>query len=173
MDSYLNKLQAELEAAIANAPAEAMQNAPAGKWNSAQVLEHLYLTYKYTNKGIAKCLEGGAPLATRATMAHRFGCMVVLVFGYFPSGRKAPERSVPTGMAFEESRVTISGEIQKMAVGLDDCERRFGASAKIMDHPVLGPLTAHQWRKFHWIHGRHHAKQIRERTQMQTRASAA
>ncbi len=116
MESYLNKLQAELEAAVANAPAEAMQNAPAGKWSSAQILEHLYLTYKYTNKGIAKCLEGGAPLATHATMMHRFGYMVVLFFGYFPSGRKAPERSVPSGMAFEESRVTISGEIQKMAV---------------------------------------------------------
>jgi len=28
---------------------------------------------------------------------------------------------------------------------------------------VLGPLTASQWRKFHWIHGRHHVKQISER----------
>jgi hypothetical protein len=24
-------------------------------------------------------------------------------------------------------------------------------------------LTADQWRRFHWIHGRHHARQIRER----------
>jgi hypothetical protein len=32
-----------------------------------------------------------------------------------------------------------------------------------MDHPFLGPLTASQWRKFHLVHGRHHARQIRER----------
>jgi hypothetical protein len=24
-------------------------------------------------------------------------------------------------------------------------------------------LTAGEWRKFHWVHGRHHARQIRER----------
>ncbi|MFZ0481378.1 MAG: DUF1569 domain-containing protein [Terriglobales bacterium] len=164
MDSYLKKLQAELEGAIASAPEEAMQKAPAGKWNSAQILEHLHLTYKYTNKGIARCLEGGVPLATRPTIKHRFGCIVVLFFGYFPTGRKAPERSLPRGTAFDDLHGTISGEIQKMAAGLDDCERRFGANVKIMDHPVLGALTASQWRKFHWIHGRHHARQIRERT---------
>jgi len=32
-----------------------------------------------------------------------------------------------------------------------------------MDHLFLGPLTANEWRKFHWVHGRHHARQIRER----------
>jgi hypothetical protein len=32
-----------------------------------------------------------------------------------------------------------------------------------MDHLILGPLTAGQWRKFHWVHGQHHARQIRER----------
>jgi hypothetical protein len=30
----------------------------------------------------------------------------------------------------------------------------------VLDHLILGPLTAAQWRKFHWIHGRHHVKQI-------------
>ncbi len=50
-----------------------------------------------------------------------------------------------------------------MGSGLDACERRFGARTKIMDHLFLGPLTASEWRKFHWVHGRHHARQIRER----------
>jgi hypothetical protein len=39
------------------------------------------------------------------------------------------------------------------------CEARFGCG-KVLDHPILGPLTAAQWRKFHLIHGRHHVKQI-------------
>ncbi|MGA9526658.1 MAG: DUF1569 domain-containing protein [Terriglobales bacterium] len=169
MNSYLKKLQAELEGAIGSAPPEAMKYAPEGKWNSAQILEHLYLTYLHTNKGIARCLEKGAPLATRATMTHRFGRMVVLFFGYFPTGRKAPERSLPRGTSFDDLRGTISGEIQEMAAGLDECERRFGVHAKVMDHPVLGPLTASQWRKFHWMHGRHHARQIRARTQVESR----
>src|ERR1700721_2221583 len=31
----------------------------------------------------------------------------------------------------------------------------------IMGDPILGPLTAGQWRKFHLVHGMHHVKQIR------------
>lgn len=86
--------------------------------------------------------------------------------GYLPEGAKAPERSVPRGMPLEEVREKIVAEVQEMEAGLDDCERRFGASTKIMDHPLLGPLSANQWRKFHWIHGKHHSRQIRERTKL-------
>ncbi|MFZ1919435.1 MAG: DUF1569 domain-containing protein [Terriglobales bacterium] len=163
MKSYLERLPEELEAAIEGATREAMQKAPAGKWNSAQIVEHLYLTYTNTNKGIAKCLDGGIPLATRATFKHRVKSFVVTRLGYLPEGAKAPERALPRGMVLEEVREKLSGEIRRMVLGLDDCERRFGASTRIMDHPVLGPLTASEWRKFHWLHGRLHARQIRQR----------
>ena len=163
MESYLTKLPEELESAMKGATPDAMQKAPSGKWNSAQIAEHLYLTYTNTSKGIAKCLEGGVPLTTRATFKHRVQNFVVTRLGYLPEGAKAPERSVPRGMALEEVRGKLFEEIHKMAVGLDECERRFGASARIMDHPVLGPLTANEWRKFHWLHGRLHARQIRQR----------
>ena len=43
---------------------------------------------------------------------------------------------------------------------LPECERRFGARCKLASHFVLGPLTAEQWRKFHWIHTRNHMKQV-------------
>jgi hypothetical protein len=32
-----------------------------------------------------------------------------------------------------------------------------------LDHPFIGPLTADQWRKFHWVHGRHHIRQMQDR----------
>jgi hypothetical protein len=66
-------------------------------------------------------------------------------------------------MAAEEVQPAVFAEIDAMSAQLDECERKFGARTKILDHPVLGPLTVEQWRKFHWIHGRHHAKQIRAR----------
>jgi Protein of unknown function (DUF1569) len=166
VEPYLKRLPAELKAAIGGATDEAMQKAPAGKWNSAQILEHLYLSYQGTNKGIAKCLDGGKPLATVATLKHRVRTLVVTALGYFPEGVKSPEVVVPRGMPHEEVRQTIFTEIQKMAVGLDECERRFGTRTKIMDHPILGPLTVNEWRKLHWFHGRHHARQIRERTKL-------
>jgi hypothetical protein len=163
MDSYLERLQGELEGVTAAATAAGLERAPAGKWNAAQILEHLYLTYKNTNKGIGRCLEKGAPLATGANLRHRIGRLLVVRFGYLPSGRKAPERVIPRGMGAEEVLQVIFPEIQRMESGLRECERTFGPKTKIMDHPFLGPLTAAEWRKFHWVHGRHHARQIRQR----------
>jgi len=163
MDSYLERLQRELQSATEGATAAGVGQAPAGKWNAAQVLEHLFLTYTGTNKGISRCLENNAPLATGATFQQKIRALLVVRFGYLPSGRKAPERAMPRGMAAEEVRQAVFPEIQRMESGLRECETRFGPNTKIMDHPILGALTAAEWRKFHWVHGRHHARQIRQR----------
>jgi hypothetical protein len=163
MNSYLERLRRELEDAVGGASASDLAKAPAEKWNAAQILEHLFLTYKHTNRGLEKCLEQGAPSATRATLRDRFATVLVVNFGYLPNGRKAPERSVPRGMSPEAVQSAIALELRKMSSILDDCERKFGGRTKILDHVILGPLTADEWRKFHWIHGRHHARQIRER----------
>ena len=163
MNSYLERLWQELETAIGQAGAGDLAKAPAGKWAPAQILEHLLLTYRGTNFGIAKCLERGAPLARQTTLKDRMAALLVVNFGYIPEGRKAPERAVPQGMAPAEVQHALPSELQRMASGLDDCERQFGSNTKILDHPFIGPLTANQWRKFHWVHGRHHARQIRER----------
>src|SRR5271157_2897924 len=162
MDSYLKRLRQELEDAIRGVSPNRMAQAPPGKWSAAQILEHLYLTYKGTNRGVEQCLEQDAPLATQSTFKQRIAKLVVDL-GYMPGGRPAPERSTPRGMPPEEVEQAVAPELEKMASGLDDCERRFGAATKIVDHPFLGPLTAGEWRKFHWVHGRHHARQIRER----------
>ena len=163
MASHLESLRRALEDALAGASDSALSEAPEGKWTSGQILEHLFLTYKNTNYGIGKCLTKGAPLATSSTLKHRLGTLLVVNFGYMPAGRKAPERALPQGLPPGEVRSTILAEIQKMESGLTECERRFGTGAKIMDHPFLGPLTANEWRKFHLVHGCHHAAQIRER----------
>jgi hypothetical protein len=163
MDSYLKRLQTELKSTIEGASGNAMQKAPAGKWNSEQILEHLYLSYKNTNKGIAKCLEDGAPIATRATVKHRFARSLVLGLGYVPTGFRAPKRVVPRGTPPDEVRARIFAEIEAMDAGFLACEQRFGYATQVLDNPRLGPLTPEQWRKFHLLHGRHHARQIRER----------
>jgi hypothetical protein len=161
MNSYLERLRQELEKATAGTGD--LGQVPEGKWSPAQILEHLLLTYKNTDRALEKCLEQGAPLATRARLKDRFAALLVVNLGYIPSGRKAPERALPRGMAPEEVRREILPALGKMATHLDDCERLFGGRTKILDHPFLGPLTADQWRKFHWIHGRHHVRQVRER----------
>jgi hypothetical protein len=165
MESCLKDLPAVLEAAIGGASPEAMQKAPQGKWNSTQILEHLYLTYTATNQAIAKRLNLGRPTAKAATLRQRLAVFLITGLGYFPEGVKTPEVAVPRGVPPELVRRTIFAEIRKMASGLDDCERRFGTS-KIINHPILGPLNVNQCRKLHWLHARHHARQIRERTSL-------
>jgi hypothetical protein len=172
MDSYLARLQRELEDAIADATPADLTRGPDGKWNPGQILEHLYWTYKNTNRGISKCLEKGTPLVTAATLRHRVGTFLICNLGYMPGGFKAPERTHPRGMAVEEVVQAIFPEIRLMESGLAELERKFGPKIKVLDHPVIGPLNTEQWCKFHLTHGRHHARQIRERlVRAQSRAS--
>jgi hypothetical protein len=59
----------------------------------------------------------------------------------------------------EKVRSEVGVKIAAMDAILAKCEAQFGRG-KVLDHPILGPLTAAQWRKFHFVHGRHHVKQI-------------
>jgi len=73
----------------------------------------------------------------------------------------------PQGMAPETVLETLRLHLAAADDALSRCEARFGAGVKIANHPFLGPLTARQWRTFHWVHARHHMKQIvRLRRQM-------
>ncbi len=133
---------------------------PQGKWSAVEVLEHLYLTYTGTIKGLERVLAAGKPLVTPSTWAHRRRRWVVLGFGYLPSGREAPPFSRPRGAAAEKVLAEIGPKIAEMDVMIARCEAGFGRGI-LLDHPILGPLSGAQWRKFHLVHGRHHVKQIR------------
>jgi hypothetical protein len=85
---------------------------------------------------------------------------VVVGIGYMPSGRKSPEVAVPRGMPAEEVLRGILPQVAVMDETIGRCESRFGRQARLLDHPILGPLTAKQWRKLHWVHGKHHVKQL-------------
>jgi len=164
MHSHLERLRQELEEAMASSSVGVMAQTSPGKWNPDEIAEHLFLTYNQTSRGLAKCLEKGSPMARSATLKDRIATLLVVKLGYLPTGRKSPDRAMPRGMSPEDVRNGLAAELQKMDSELNDCERRFGQRTKIMDHPALGPLTADEWRKFHLVHGRHHLRQIRERT---------
>jgi hypothetical protein len=131
-----------------------------GKWCAAEVLEHLYLTYSGTIKGFERVMAGGKPLATRASMAQRCRALVVLGLGHMPTGREAPANTRPRGLPADRVRNEIGEKIVAMDAIIAQCETRFGHRTPLLDHPILGPLTATQWRKFHAVHGRHHEKQL-------------
>jgi hypothetical protein len=159
MDSDLEILQETLQTAAKAMFDEQLEWHPAGKWSTAEVLEHLCLTYTGTIKGFGRMLSAGAPLATRSSVKQRVQALFVFGFNYLPSGRKAPLHTMPRGLEAERIRTEMQGKIAAMDQIIQECERRFGARP-LLDHPILGPLTAKQWRRFRLIHGRHHVKQI-------------
>ena len=162
MDTYLKRLRDAITSATAGMNAEDLTRHPEGKWSTAQVLEHLYLSYSGTVKGFTRCLEAGTPLARAPLLKDRMRAFVVTGLGHLPAGRQAPERTRPRGMAVGEITHGIAPQILAMDEVIARCEARFGKRTRVLDHPVLGPLTPRQWRKFHWIHGRHHLKQIKK-----------
>ena len=160
MDPQLTQLQAEIASAVAGmTDQQRIEHAP-GKWSTAEILEHLYLTYTGTTKGFLRVLEAGKPKVTPPTWKQRGGALLVLGLAYLPSGREAPKMSRPKGLPPEKVQAEIAAKITEMDAVLATCEGRFGARTKVLDHPILGPLTISQWRKFHLVHGRHHIKQI-------------
>jgi hypothetical protein len=162
MDAYLQRLQQAITSATLGMTTEDLRRHPEGKWSTAEVLEHLYLTYTGTVKGFERVLQAGKPLARAPLLKDRMRAFVVTGLGHLPEGRKAPEHTRPRGMQADEVTREIGPRISAMDDVIAQCESRFGKRTRVLDHPVLGPLTARQWRKFHWVHGQHHLKQIRK-----------
>src|SRR5580704_17408863 len=160
MDSCLEKLKQALESAVEGMSSERLTWHPAGKWCAAEVLEHLYLTYTGTIRGFERVMTSGKPLASRPSLAHRAMTWLVVGLGHMPAGRKAPAVVEPKGLPREKVRNEIGTKIVAMDAIIARCEARFGRWVHVLDHPILGPLTAPQWRKLHLVHGRHHLRQL-------------
>ena len=160
MDAYLQRLQEAIASATRDMSAEDLLRHPEGKWSTAEVLEHLYLTYTGTTKAFERCLQAGEPQARTPMLMDRMRAFVVTGLGHLPEGRKSPKHALPRGMAVEEVVRDIGPRISAMDDQIAQCEARFGKRTRVLDHPILGPLTGRQWRKFHWVHGQHHLKQI-------------
>ena len=115
---------------------------PDGTWCTAEVLEHLYLTYTGTVKGL------GAVSAGRKTPGQsdhpEAASTIALVIGlnYFPQGSKSPERARPKGMSADKVMAEIGSQIATMGELLAECEARYGA-ANQSDGPSH-PRTAHR-----------------------------
>lgn len=114
----------------------------------------------------------GRPLASRASMTHRVRALVVVGLGHMPAGVKAPAVAVPKGLPAETVRNEFGAKMAAMDAIIAQCEAHFGPRVHVLDHPMLGPLTAPQWRKLHVVHGQHHHKQLLRLRENATRQTA-
>jgi hypothetical protein len=131
-----------------------------GGWSVAEILEHLARAFGATVLLLERQLAIGAGVERQATWPEQIRTLIVVRAGYFPKGKSASPFTRPKGadpeLALSSFRQALAGMDESLAC----CEERFGSRAKVAAHPALGPLTSQEWRKFHWIHSRHHARQI-------------
>jgi hypothetical protein len=156
----LESIRRETERATMGTSPECWSRGPEGKWNSLQILEHLMLSYTATTKGLLRAMGTGHPPRGKPDFRQRLRAFYVLGIGQFPAGIESPTFIAPRGSLGDDPLRQFNDALVAMDATLTDAEKRFGGPTRLLDHPVLGPLTAQQWRRFHQVHGRHHLKQL-------------
>lgn len=139
------------------------ERGPAGKWTPAQIVEHLALGLRLSGETFL-ARRSYAPMSRRPrTPAEKIAAFLILGFRWFPPGRKAPSRTSPM------EQITRAAAEEHFMAGLANwaqIERELLPARGrdlFVKHPRLGDLTIDEWVRFHRIHARHHARQIRER----------
>ncbi len=169
MSPELEQIRREAESLTGEMSQADWHHAPPGKWSCAQIFEHLMLSYTATTKGTLKAMEIGKPLGGKPTLRDRVSTFYVAGLGFLPSGRAAPPQAIPKNGAGVESLRPFNDALVAMDATLTDAEKRFGNRVKLLDHPILGPLTAREWRRVHRTHAKHHFRQIVERARQDGR----
>lgn len=150
-----------LDDALAGLDAGEAERRPApDRWSIAEIVEHLARTYMGTAKGLGICLEDGRPPATPASWCLRAGKFIVVTLGRFPRGIRSPDPVIPKGWTFAQALERAHGGLEAFDAAASAASARFGNRALILDHPVLGAFSVHDWRRFHLVHTRHHMRQI-------------
>lgn len=160
MHRYLEQASAVLEDAVRGMTFEQMTlTVREGHWSAAEVVEHLSLAFGATAVGMEQRLRSGDLDVRPRTLYDRVSTLLVVAIGYIPTGRKAPGYTVPSGIGAEKALRNLRENLEAMDLAITRLEAKYGDHV-IGVHPILGPLRPNQWRKFHLVHTRHHARQI-------------
>ncbi len=160
MSPHLEKVRAEAERLTRDFSPHEWRYSRDGEWSASLILEHLLLTFTATTKGLLKTMQAGEPFCREATWRDRAGRFYVLHLGRVPDGLKAAKHITPKQGLPGDNLRPFNDALVAMNTTLDDAERRFGRTIRILEHPMLGPLTAEEWRRFHRVHAEHHFRQI-------------
>ncbi len=144
-------------------PDSEWQRGPAGKWTPAQIVEHLALGLALSAETF-QARKNHAPMKRRPrTPAEKIARLFVFGLRWFPPGRKAPERTTP---APQIDRASAEAHFLAAVEAWDQVDRALLPERRadlFVKHPRMGDLTVEEWMRFHLIHARHHARQIRQR----------
>ncbi len=139
------------------------EHGPPGKWTPAQIVEHLALGLNLS-AATFQARRNHAPMKRRLrTPAEQIARLFIFGLRWFPPGRKAPERTTPPAQI---DRATAEAHFLAGVEAWDQVDRALLPERRadlFVKHPRMGDLNVEEWMRFHVIHARHHAKQIRDR----------
>ncbi len=158
MDFYLQRALDAIELETRDMGVSALAWHPENKWSSGQILEHLTLAFTGTTKAMHRAVQDGVSRVS-PSLKQRLAIALVVELGYLPGGRIAPESTLPHGTDPADAVANIRAALSEMDKAISAANAKLG-SGVVASHPVLGQLTARQWRKFHWVHTLHHMRQI-------------
>jgi hypothetical protein len=160
MNRFLQRAHDALQASAGRLTLEQLAIRPPGKWTVGEILEHLSLTYSHTAAGAQRAVTQGKPVSRSGSLGSRFRAFIVVECGYLPTGVESPKMVVPIGIDPATALSLAMNNLREMDRALTEAGERFGTRRKLMNHPIIGPLSVGQWRRFHWVHTRHHVRQI-------------
>ena len=160
MDSHLERLRQTIASATRDMSVEELTRQPEGKWSAARSTRASLPDLHRNAEGFRTLPESGEAAGRRSHFQTESGDHRGHRAWLFSQRTEVPRPGFPRGLSAEKIVAEIGPQIVAMDQAIAQCEERYGARVKVLDHPVLGPLTARQWRKFHLAHGRHHVKQI-------------
>jgi hypothetical protein len=150
-----------LRAASASLSSADLQRREPGKWSVEQIYDHLEKPYSSTAYILGRCAEQGVAKGGRPTLKNRIQAFVVTSLGYFPTGVASPEVAIPAASPAPGAVERAVAALLTFDRAAAAAEARLGPRARVANHPIMGPFTVNQWRRFHLFHTRHHMKQVR------------
>jgi hypothetical protein len=168
MDPVLHRLEVELSRSLQGLTGPQTQLHPqldSDRWNICQIVQHLLLTYSSTVSSFEERVAKGHPTRSRATPFQLLVRFFVFGIGVIPVRRKAPEITLPPAQT-PQPLPTGDTLISSISAGLADMDKVLHKaeghfhSVPCLSHFAFGPLSIPQWRRFHFVHGRHHIRQI-------------
>jgi hypothetical protein len=139
------------------------QRGPTGKWTPAQIVEHLALALDWSAEKFRARRAHDRMARRPRTPAEKIAKFFVFWLRWFPPGRKAPQGSTPPPQV---ARGTAEAHFLTALAAWAQLEREMLPLRRgdlFVKHPRLGDLTLGEWIRFHLVHARHHARQIKRR----------
>jgi DinB superfamily len=148
---------------LAGRPDDDWYRAPVGKWNPAQIVDHLGLGLEWTAAGF-EARRARDPMVRRPLkLSQRLARVLLMDLGVFPPGFNAPRDAIPAPHA---SRAAAEAQLRQGFDHMREVAKLLlptRAGDLFVKHPFVGDLTLPEWMKFHVVHAKHHTRQIRRR----------